>query len=277
MVKPYRQSRAEHSDDLRRIEEGLAPVVPVLVPTLAPDPTGEKDIFLATGVMPFEASTAEIYEYVENRAQMVGLHVSRSRGKPPNAKEENMLTVEEKALVILGRAIGVTWRHIKARIIEERIAAGLVPPDRESGSYHTKVIEPHRKVVTAIHADMLDALEVFSPLVSGSQRIIWRAKLIEWYRQRIFSVARNQRLAMKERERRVIALDKAMDKHLRYFDGLMGEEDIAKLLGSPSEQVHSQSQAKAEAMIEGSFSRGEITDEERIDELRMLRHGELKA
>jgi hypothetical protein len=270
---PKEGLRSELEDDQERIEIGRHPVVPVLTT----DPTGEKDIFLATGVMPFEASLPEIYGYVEGRAQQIGMHVKRNRGKPPNAKEENLLSVEEKALVILGRAIGVTWRQIKGRIIHERVQAGLVPPDRQSGSYHTSVIEPHRRIVTAIHADMLDALEVFSPLVGGSQRIIFRAKMIEYYRQRIFGVARLTRITLKERERRIVALDKAMDKHLRYFDALTSEEDIAALLSSPSEQIHSQSQTKAEDAIEAMHKRGEITDEERIDELRKLRHGELKS
>jgi len=137
------------------------------------------------------------------------------------------------------------------------------------------VVEPHRKVIAAIHADMLDALETFSPLVGGSSRIIWRAKLIEFYRQRIFSLGRSHRLPLKERERRIIALDKAMEKHVRFFDSLQKEEDIERLLGSPSEQVQSQSQAKAEKAIQKRCDDGEITDEERIDELRELRHGDI--
>jgi len=263
------RSPAETND--HRIEVGLAPVPPML----APDPTGEDDIFLATGVMPFESPLEDIYNYVESRAMQMGSHIRRSRGLPPGAKEENMLSVEEKALVILGRAIGVTWRGIKARIIEERIKRDEVPPDRESGSYHASVIVPHRPIVDAIHADMLDALEVFSPLVGGSQRIIWRAKMIEFYRQRIFTVARS-RLKAKEKEARIIAMDKAMERHIRFFDGLMKEEDIASLLASPSERVASQSKTKAEQEIQKLFDEGEITDQERIDQLRELRHGDLR-
>ena len=255
-----------------RIERGDTPTPPVL----APDPTGENDIFIATGIIPFDAPLKDIFTYVENRAQLIGSHVKANRGNPSTAKPENMLSKEEKALVILGRAIGVTWREILSRLCNHRIENGLVPPDRRGGTYHTSVIMRHREIVTAIHTDMLDSIEVFSPLIGGSQRIIWRAKLIEFYRQRIFALGRSHRLKLKEKESRIMALDKAMEKHIRFFDSLQREEDIERLMGSPADQVHSQSKARAEKSIQNLFDDGEITDQERIDQLRKLRHGDVE-
>lgn len=263
--------RVGESPDLGDLAElGETPVPPML----APDPTGESDIFLATGVMPFDATPGQIHEYVAVVAYNIGEVIRRNRGNPRNAHPRNMLSVEEKAVVILGRAIGVTWREIKKKINNARIGQGLEPPDRETGSYYQSVIEPHKKIVAAIHTDILDALEVFSPLVSGTSRIIWRARIMEFYRQRIHAISRQSRLKVKEREQRIIALDKAMSAHVRYFDSLQNNDDIERALGSPADQVQIQVRSKAEREIEDKFDKGEITDAERIDLLREARHGD---
>jgi hypothetical protein len=136
------------------------------------------------------------------------------------------------------------------------------------------VIVPHKKVIDAIHADILHAIETFSPLVSGSARAVWRAKMIEYYRQRIMVVARHQRLRVIDRERRIIALDRAMSTHMRYFDQMMEPRNIGHLLSSPSSLVHASALSDAEQAIAEQFEEGKITDEERIDALRKLRHGD---
>ena len=263
-IEDFERTEAE------RVEEGELPTPPVLYKG---DPSGEHDIFLASGVMPFEADSTSIYWYVETKAREIGTKIKRNRGKPGNAREENMLSLEEKAIVILGRAIGVTWKEIKRRITAERVLKGEIPFDRDNGSLHNGVVTPHKDVVSAIQADMLDAIEVFSPLVGGSSRIIWRAKMVEFYRQRILTVARKSRIKAKEKEFRIIALDKAMASHLRFFDSMMRDEDISRILGSPSELVHAKSLEAAESAIHRRFAEGEITDEERIELLRELRHG----
>jgi len=67
---------ARERTENERIEVGGAPTPP----PLAPDPTGDRDVFAATGVMPFEAPFADIYNYVSIRAEMVGVHIKRNRG-----------------------------------------------------------------------------------------------------------------------------------------------------------------------------------------------------
>lgn len=268
-----RSSRASLNNqvDIGDVERGGRPPS---VPAMVPDPTGEKDIFLATGVMPFEATTEDIFDYVESKAISRGTHVKRNRGTPPGAREENMLSVQEKAIIILGRAIGVTWGEIKKRIIDERLSRGEVPPDRHSGSYHGAVIAPHMDIVRAIHADMLDALEVFSPLVGGSSRIIWRAKMIEYYRQNILRLARSREGATKDREARIAQMDRAMIRHFAFFDSVMREEDISKVLGTPADRSKEQELDRAEAEVEEMYNRGEISDIERVHAIRRIRHGE---
>jgi hypothetical protein len=237
---------------------------------------GEENIFVATGIVPFEAPIEQIYEYVAAVGQRVGQEIRRNRGLPPGAKQCNMLSTEEKALVILGRAIGVSFPDIADELSRRRVDAGEEPPDRARHSYQAKVIVPHRKIVEAIHADILDAVEVYSPLVSGSARLIYRARMLEFYRQQIHKVYGLKRVKMRERETRISALDKSIDRHMKYFDQLMSSEDVSRLLGTPSDQVRSQSRTKAEEAVEDRYEAGEITDGERIDILRKMRHGELK-
>jgi len=234
------------------------------------------DVFSAAGAIPFEAPADEIFRYVEERARDVGTRIKRNRGKPNSAKIENMLSVEEKAVVILGRAIRIPWREIIKRISDDRVARGETPPSRLPSDFHKLVMSHHKKIVAAIHSDMLEGVEAYSPLVGSPGRIIWRAKLLEFYRQRIFALGRNTNMKLERKERRIASLDKAMEKHMRYFEGLQKEGDVELLMGSLSEKVQARAREGAEEAIAKKFANGEITDEERIDELRKLRHGELE-
>lgn len=240
------------------------------------DPSGGGSIFAVAGSIPFEAPADEIFMYVEEKAQAIGLKVKRNRGLPPFGKPENMLSPEEKSVVILGRSVGVSWPEISKRLHDDRVNRGEIPPSCKVSNHYQGIVQGHERIVVAIHADMLEGIEAYSPLVGGSGRIIWRAKLLEFYRQRIFALARNPRIKLEKKERRIASLDKAMEKHIRFFDGFQKEEDMERLLGSPAERMKTQFREKAEDEIAKRFANDEITDEERIDELRKLRHGELE-
>lgn len=241
------------------------------------DPTGRMELFDRGAVPSIHEAFADIYEFVEMRAKSIGETVPRNRGLPPKADPRNMLSVEEKAVIILGRAVGLVWREIEDRIIEHRAGLEQEPPTRNFWDLSTSFLKRNGRIVAAIQADLLDAVEAFSPLVGGTQRFLWRAKLLEYYRTRIAEADADKNLKPYEKDETIRTLDRAMRPHLKFFDDLGVNSDIANALKSPAERAHEQAAAKelleGEGEIERKFKDGEISDAERIDQLRVLRHG----
>jgi len=238
------------------------------------DPTGRLALYDSAAVPSIEDGIAGIYEYVEFRANELGLHIKKNRGVPKKARSENMLTVEEKALYILGRATGVTYKEIRARIEEYRNSEGR--PLGDSRSFFKageRVIARHKPIMNAIQTDLLAATEAFSPLVGGAQRFTWRARLLEFYRVRIMETQADLSLTEYERDDAIRALDTAMRPHLHWFDKLAGSKNVLGALANVSERAAEQTLLEAEAALQKSFADGEISDTERISRLRQLRHG----
>lgn len=240
------------------------------------DPTGRLALYDSAAVPSIEDAIAQIYEYVEFRAQELGLHVKKNRGAPRTVKNAaNMLTVEEKALYILGRATGVTYAEIRARIQRYREAEGREMGDSRSFfKAGERVVSRHKPIMSAIQTDLLAATEAFSPLVGGAQRFTWRARLLEFYRTRIIETQADRSMDQYERDDAIRALDTAMRPHLHWFDKLAGSKNVLGALANVSERAAEQTLLEAEAAVAKSFDSGDITDSERIDQLRKLRHGE---
>jgi len=235
------------------------------------DPTGLFD----AGAIPSITDAAElIHGYVEGKAQELGKTIPRNRGLPHSADPKNMLSLEEKAIVILGRSVGVVWTEIRDRICALRVARGEEPPDRDFYSFTVKFVKNNKEIVSAIQADLLEATEAFSPLVGGTQRFLWRARVLEWYRQRFISVSLDEDLAPKDRDAQLRLIDSSMRPHMDFLDKVGGMGDMSKMLASPSERVREQAQSAAEAQLAAQRESGEVTEEEYIDRLRLLRFGQ---
>tara|TARA_R110000787_G_scaffold79469_4_gene173704 strand:- start:9451 stop:9873 length:423 start_codon:yes stop_codon:yes gene_type:complete len=136
-----------------------------------------------------------------------------------------------------------------------------------------KVLQSHRPIVLAIQSDMLEATEAFSPLVGGAHRFSWRARLLEFYRQRIIATEADPDLETDDREDRVRKLDAAMGPHLRWFDEFVGKKNMMEHFQPPSERAAEQTALMAEVEITREYEAGDLTDSERIERLRVLRHG----
>jgi hypothetical protein len=239
------------------------------------DPRNELSLYDSAAVPSVADGVAEIYDYVQERAQALGLHIKKNRGLPPKARIENMLTVEEKALYILGRATGVTYKEILRRIEALRTEEGRAMGDTTSFfKAGERVVAAHKPVIQAIQTDMLNAAEAFSPLVGGPQRFAWRARLLEWYREKMLEAEIDPSLEDAERVERIQSLDRSMQTHLSWFDRLAGSKNVLGALSNISDRAAAQTLKEAEAAVERSFRDGDITDTERIERLRHLRHGE---
>lgn len=237
------------------------------------DPTGLFD----SGAVPALSDAAEaIYEYVESKANEVGTSIPKNRGLPPAASPENMLSVEEKAIIILGRSLGVVWDEIKDRIAMLRLERGEDPPSRSKFYTLTKrLVKANKEVVAAIQADLLEATEAFSPLVNGTQRFLWRAKLVEMYRQKFIEVSLGDyNPADGPQLTQLRLIDAAMRQHLAFFDSVGALSDVSKMLASPADRVREHSQVAAEAQLRERKEKGEITEEEYVNQLRLLRFGQ---
>lgn len=238
------------------------------------DPTGRLSLFDSSGVPSINSAAEKIFDYVQEKANSVGMEIKRNRGVPPRAAPENMLTMEEKAVVLLGRACGVVWSEIEDRIFLMRDERGHTRPNKPFYQLSQHFIRKNSKIIGAIQADLLEAVEAFSPLVGGSQRFLWRARLVEFYRRRIMEIHADASMDSEERDKQIRWFDASMRPHLKFFDKIGRDSDIATMLQSPSERAREQAHTQAEAEIERSFNEGEITDTERIEALRKLRHGE---
>jgi hypothetical protein len=252
------------------------------------DPMGEVSLFGAHGAPSLSESAEAVFNYVDRKAREAGTHVKLNRGVPPGADPANMLTVEEKAIVILGRALGLVWEEISGRINELRMAEGRDLMTRPPHALANRIFKGHTAIVEAIQADILESTEAFSPLVSGQQRFVWRARMVQLYREqieRVFMMSEDtirgyRRVKGGEEEAIYIdkvdeirKLDRAMQPHMNFFDRVGVSGDISALLSNPSDRIREQAATKREVEIELAFERNEITDEERIDQLRDLRHG----
>lgn len=239
------------------------------------DPRNELSLYDSAAVPSVADAVELVYAYVEERAQALGLHIKKNRGLPPQARAANMLTVEEKALYILGRATGVTYKEILRRIEALRAQEGR--PMGDTSSFFKageRVAAAHKPIIQAIQTDMLSAAEAFSPLVGGPQRFAWRARLLEWYRQKMLEAETDTFLEDSERIERVQSLDRSMQTHLSWFDRLAGSRNVLGALSNISDRAAAQTLKEAEAAVESSFRDGDITDSERISRLRKLRHGD---
>lgn len=243
--------------------------------TYRTDPTGRLNLYDSAAVPSIEEAVDQVYEYVQFRANELGLSIKKNRGTPKNAAPENMLTDHEKALYILGRATGVAYKEILARVQALRESEGRALGD--SRSFFTageRVLARHKPIVQAIQTDMLAAAEAFSPLVGGAQRFSWRAQMLEHYRRRMIELKNDGSLDQRERDDAMRMIDIAMRPHLKWFDSLNVSRDVLGKLANPSARAAEQSKREAEVQIQRDFEAGEITDSERISRLRKLRHGE---
>lgn len=243
--------------------------------TYRTDPTGRLNLYDSSAVPSIEEAVDQVYAYVQFRASELGLSIKKNRGVPKKANPANMLTDQEKALYILGRATGVAYKEILARVQALRESEGRSLGD--SRSFFTageRVLARHRPIVQAIQADMIAAAEAFSPLVGGAQRFSWRAQMLEHYRQRMIAISQDKSLEDRERDDAIRLIDIAMRPHLKWFDSLNVSKDMMGKLANPSQRAAEQSQRKAEADIQAQFEAGTITDSERISRLRKLKHGD---
>lgn len=228
------------------------------------------DLWVSNPTVPITAPVDKIYEYVQSHAVRVGKKIQRNRGLPPNAAPENMLTPQEKAVLFLGRAIGLTYREIHNRLVEHRVAEGKKPPD--SHLYErkwTEMVKRHQAVVNAIRADMVESMELSSPLVNGTLRLLFRSKLLEYFREEFMDAATVS--DADERWKRLRLVYPKLRDQMEYFDKLQGSKNIAKHLGSPAEKMREQEDTRAVDEIEQAFRSGEIDDVERIARLRALK------
>lgn len=237
------------------------------------DPVGELDLFRESGVPHLESDVQKVFDYVESKGRSVGTRVRRNRGLPPGATPENMLSVEEKAIIILGRAIGVTWPEIFDRIVALRETRGEPAPTREPWELGVRVIRAHSEIIKAIQADLVSSLEAFSPLVGGSQRLVWRARILEYYRRATLAILQDDTLSRTERMERIQALDRSMAPHMKYFDKVGKSGDLSSLFVSPGDAAREKQLNEQEEHIEEAFGKGEIDDVERFRRLRDLHHG----
>ena len=251
------------------------------------DPLGQVTLFQENGggIPSLDSSVIAIYKYVDHKARSIGAHIPKNHGHPSFVPDHQMLSSEEKAIVLLGRAIGIPYRGSVDRINELRAAAGLDLYVLEASQALTPMVARHRDIVNAIQVDMLAAVEEWSPLVAGSQRFVWHARMIEIYRALIVALAEEpldsiRRIDHKgktfylDKVNEIRRLDKAMSSHLTYMDKLVGSADLAKLLSNPSGALAEQRRSNVEDEIEAEFEEDKITEVERLQRLRQLRHGD---
>lgn len=253
------------------------------------DPLGQVSIFEETGggIPTFDSASARrVFEYVDRKARSVGAYIPKNRGVPATVKDtSNMLSQEEKAVVILGRAIGVPYRAVVERLNQLRTEAGAPPITSDPGDVCSVVASRHKEIVTAIQADMLAAVEGWSPLVGGQQRFVWHARMIELYRATIQKLAKEPvdsirriddrgRVFWLDKIDEIRRLDKAMASHMKFFEDVGVSGDLSALLSRPSDRIREQQVRKAEEDIEVLHAEGHIDDVERLKRLRALRHGE---
>jgi hypothetical protein len=243
------------------------------VPKDGSDVTGELALFSESGVPSIMEEASTVFAYVEGKAQSIGLRIPKNRGRPPNTPPENMLSLEEKAIAILGNGVGLTPREVFVRINRLRHEKGEVLLSCAPYSITEHVRRRHREIVTAIQADMLSSVEAFAPLVSGQARFAWRAKVLELYRQWFIGTVESG-LSTDQKIKRITKLDKAMGPHMTYFDNLGMDGGIGRALESPRQALEAENAIKAELAIQKAFEDGEITDSERISRLQRLKHGE---
>lgn len=252
------------------------------------DPIGRVSIFeeQGRGIPSFDDVTpAQIFEYVDRKAQEIGAHIPQNRGVPATVSDHaNMLSREEKAIVILGRAIGVPYRHVVEKLNEFRDAANLPPITSDPVVLCHKAVTRHKEIVAAIQTDMLVAVEEWSPLVSGQQRYVWRARILQLYAATIKRLAEAPLNAIRSINSdgdfvwlnqidEIRRLDKAMSAHMAFFDKLGVDGNLSSFFAKPSERMAEQNQKRAEAEIEEAFAAGRITEVERLNRIRTLRHG----
>lgn len=255
------------------------------LPDRLDDGVADASVFLEhSGIPSFLGPISDIYNYVERKGREVGEDIKNNRGVPPGASRENMLTREEKAIGILGHAIGMPVQEIILRVNHLRVTQGIDPVE----SVNPRIFyERHRGIVAAIQEDMFASLEAVSPLVNPKQRFAMHATLMEYYRRCLMRVIfsndevtegdtdKNGNLITIEKHRAVMKLDAAMQPHMKWFDRIAADPKFAEKMAPPSEQIRKAHDAErmAETMIQEKFDRGEITDNERIDLMRELKHG----
>ena len=203
-------------------------------------------VFLESGVPALNDDFTKIYDYVSEKGEAVGAVIGRNRGVPPKAVPENMLSVEEKAVVILGRACGVPGTEVRDRINEHRAANGIPPVTQNPGRLVSQTGHRYRKLVKAIQADLLSAIEAYSPLLTGLQRIVWRARIVELYHEEILRTNANPELDNDEKIKRIMKLDSSMLPHLNYFDKVYGTPNLADLLKGRSERLQQLAMSRRE-------------------------------
>lgn len=236
------------------------------------------------GVPPFTAAAESIYLYVDSKAREIGVEIPRNRGVPATAvnSSENMLSVQEKAILIHGRAIGIPYRIVVERLNQIRAEQGIVPLTRDPDSLFQSVAK-YKDLITAIQKDLLAAVEEWSPLVIGQHRFVWHARLVQFYAEVIRRLSEEPYDAIRRIDNHgdvvwlnkvdeIRRLDKAMHAHMAYFDKL-GMGDMKKFLQSPSQAFEEQEKLKGELEIEEAYEKGEISEVERLKRLRELKHG----
>jgi len=229
-------------------------------------------VFLESGVPSLNDDFTKIYQYVSEKGEVVGAVIAKNRGVPPKAVPENMLSIEEKAVVILGRACGVPGTEVRDRINERRAANGIPPVTQNPGRLVSQTGHRYRALVEAIQADLLSAIEAYSPLVTGPQRIVWRARILEFYREEILTTNANPELDNDEKIKRIRKLDSSMLPHLNYFEKVNGTPNLPDLLKGRSDRHQEFAVSRREQEIEEAFNKGKIDDVERIQRIRELRH-----
>lgn len=251
------------------------------------DPVGQVSIFEETGggVPAFDTSSARrIFEYVDKKALSIGSYIPKNRGVPPNTDPNNMLSQEEKAIILLGRAVGIPYRLIYQRLNDLRSGAGKPLTTSDPHMMCAGTVGKHKEIVTAIQGDLLAAVEEWSPLVSGQQRFVWHARMVEMYREIIIRVSQEpanaiRRIGKKGQVRwldkvdEIRRLDSAMQHHMGFFERLGTSGDLSAMLSNPSEKIREQQVIRAEHDIEELHEKGEIDDIERLKRLRALHHG----
>lgn len=252
------------------------------------DPIGKVSIFEESGrgIPAFsDASPSRIFEYVDSKAKAIGAHIPKNRGVPASVEDTaNMLSQEEKAIVIHGRAIGIPYRLVFERLNQLRAEANLPLITSDPIKVCNVAVSRHRDIVAAIQSDMLAAVEEWSPLVSGQQRFIWRARLIQMYADvikrlslepydAIRSIDSHGNVEWLNKVDEIRRLDKAMAPHMTYFDKL-GVRDMNSIFTNPSEKIQEAQARKAEETIEQDFADGTISEVERLKRIRALRHGD---
>lgn len=251
--------------------------------------TDASAVFRAAGVPDINGPISAVFEYVEGKASAAGMEIKRNRGVPSGASAASMLSVEEKAVAILGTACGLTTGEIKERIDRHRDESGFDPIPSKNSNIVSKVLATYASIIEAIQADYLEEIGEWSPLTSGQNRIVWRAKMIEFYRREIVRVGGmgedefddgdengSSASPMVSKQKVVATLDKAMRPHLEFFDKLV-RDDLSKYLKNPGQQLKAQAEGKRAEKIAEVYrlhKDGAIDDVEKVTRLRDLIHRE---